>query len=246
LALGRRGRLPGYNVISDFTRLGSSRIGEIIAGLGGIYADIETAQAGWKAASPFHCAEGCGSCCVGFEPDVLECEALYLAYHLVASPDPGLRAVSDSLLAGTYVSPRSDPDAGCPFFDPANPYHCTVYGGRCLICRLFAYTGDRGKDGRPRWKPCKFLPLEGMDGGLDRRVQYGEDELIARFGEVPPIMSDFTARIVALDPDSAQRRRPLREALPVAIARVMMVLRFADSVDDPVNPDPEVPNPLAS
>jgi len=229
-------------VLSGLERLGSSRIGEIVGGLDSVYAEIDRAQARWKESSPFHCADGCGSCCVGFEPDVLESEALYLAFWLLSTGDP--RAAS--ILEGSFVPPRSDHESGCPFFDPVNPYHCTVYEGRCLICRLFAYTGDRGKDGRPRWKPCKFLPLEGLDGGLDRRAQYGEEELLARFGAVPPIMSDITAGALALDPDSAHSRLPLREALPRAIARIRMILSFTEAPTEPESPDPEVPNPLVS
>lgn len=240
----------------DIRRLGTTKVAEIVSGLDTVFAEIDAAQAAWKAASPFHCAEGCGSCCVDFEPDVLESEALYLAFWLLTNPDEGFRAKAAALLDGTFVSPRSDPERGCLFFNPDNPYHCTVYGGRCLICRLFAYTGDRGKDGRPRWKPCKFLPLEGLDGGLERRVQYTEEELLQRFGTVPPIMSNITAQVIALDPDAAHVRRPLREALPAALGRIQMILRFVEPLPDPNCPnpgapdpdipDPEVPNPLAS
>ncbi len=235
----------------DLERLGGTRVAEIVGGLDAVFADIETAQSCWKEASPFHCAEGCGSCCVHFEPDVLESEALYLAFWFLSNPDKAVRDRAEALLEGRFASPRSDPENGCLFFNPDDPYHCTVYGGRTLICRLFAYTGDRGKDGRPRWKPCKFLPLEGLDGGLERRVQYGEEELLARFGTVPPIMSDLTARVVGLDPDTAHVRRPLREALPGALSRVKMIMRFVTPQFDPERPnpdlpDPELPNPLAS
>lgn len=234
--------LRGTSLTRDLERLGESRIAESIRGMDSIYAETDAAQAAWKLASPFHCAEGCGSCCVGFEPDVLESEALYLAWHLLSSGDPR----SSSLLDGSYVSPRSDPEAGCPFFDPSNPYHCTVYEGRTLICRLFAYTGDRGKDGSIRWKPCKFLPLEGLDGGLQRRSQYAERELRERFGALPPVMSDITAQAVALDPDGAHSRLPLREALPRALAKILMVLRFTNGSPEPESPDPDIPRPLAS
>lgn len=228
--------------MNDTARLGETRIAEIIHGLDRVYRDIDVSQSAWKAASPFHCAEGCGSCCVAFEPDVLEAEALYLAWNLVSVNDPRATAI----LEGTFVSPRPDPEKGCPFFDPANPLHCTVYEGRALICRLFAYTGDRGKDGRPRWKPCKFLPLEGIDGGTHRRAQYGEEELLARFGTVPPVMSDIAAQVVALDPDAAHVRRPLSQALPEAIARILMILRFAGLPPEPESPNPDIPRPVAS
>ncbi|MCD1655439.1 YkgJ family cysteine cluster protein [Treponema zuelzerae] len=216
-----------------------TRIWEIVNGLDAVYAEIDSQQREWKKVSPFSCADGCGQCCVDFEPDVLESEALYLAVWMLHHQ----RERAFSILEDAFRSPRSDPERGCMFFDPATPYHCTVYGGRNLICRLFGYTGDRGKDGLARWKPCKFLPLEARDGGASLRKQYSAAELLERFGAVPPQMTDISGRVVALSPESPDFRRPLREALPEALRKIVMVLRFLES---PPEPNPEAPQPRAS
>lgn len=186
----------------------------IIEGLDTIYAEIQVAQTAWKEASSFPCPDGCGVCCVHFEPDVLESEALYLASWMISNQS----ARSDAILEHRFVSPRPDPENGCFLFDPASPFHCTVYGGRCLICRLFGHSGDHDKNGRPRWKPCKEL-------GYDH--QYNEPELLEKFGQTPPMMADITARVLALMPDRIQHRRPLREALPDAIAKIRMLQQFS-------------------
>lgn len=234
-------------------RMGGSHITEIIDGLDGIYAEIAREQDVWKRASPFQCPDGCGSCCVDFEPDVLESEALYLAaWMLCHQRDRAL-----SVLDGSFVSPRAGTPAsdalGCVFFDPSTPYHCTVYEGRCLICRLFGYSGDRGKDGRPRLKPCKFLPAAGADSaGANTAVaehrQYSESELLELFGAVPPVMADIAAQVVALTPDAAQDRLPLREALRLAISKILMIERFSGGSPEPdaPEPNPESPMPRAS
>lgn len=221
-----------------------TRIREIIDELDVIYENIETAQAGWRSACTFHCPDGCGTCCVGFEPDVLESEALYLAAWMLYHQ----RERALSIVEGSFVAPRRDPGSGCFLFDPASPYHCTVYGGRCLICRLFGYAGDRGKDGRPRWKPCKFLPSGAGTASAPLHHQYDEAELIARFGAMPPLMADVTSRAVALMPDEAGDRLPLREALPKALSRLLMLLRFLDLPEGPDTPEPnpESPMPRAS
>lgn len=216
--------------MEETQRFAGTRAAALIEGLDAVYAGIDGEQAAWRLASPFQCPSGCGSCCVDFEPDVLEVEALYLAAWMIAHQSE--RAVA--IERGDFVSPRPDPERGCLLFDPANPYHCTVYGGRCLICRLFAYTGDRGKDGRPRWKPCKHLPLECADSGAIRRPQYSEAELLERFGTVPPMMADIAQRVLALDPDGASARRPLREALPDAIRKIRLLISFSF---DPPNPN---------
>lgn len=214
----------------------------MVDGLDEIYRGIDRAQQQWREASPFSCPEGCGTCCVDFEPDVLECEALYLAvWMLIRQPER-----AQAILDGTFISPRSDADRGCMFFDPVNPYHCTVYDGRAMICRLFAYTGDRGKDGRPRWKPCRYLPLHGDDGTALLRKQYSEEDLLREFGAVPPIMSDITAQMLALDPGTQHIRRPLREALRLVLEKITMLMRFAGPPPDNSSPEPDAPQPLAS
>lgn len=218
---------------------------EIIDGLDRIYAGLDEAQKAWKAASPFPCADGCGSCCVDFEPDVLESEALYLAAWMIFHQ----RERAEAVLDGTFVSPRegsSFASRGCPFFDPSTPYHCTVYEGRPLICRLFGYSGDRGKAGLPRWKPCKFIQPASTD--TDLRHQYEESELLERFGAVPPVMADIASSVLALTPDAVQRRLPFGEALPEAIGKILLLQRFMGSAPEPdaPEPNPEAPMPRAS
>ena len=141
-----------------------------------------------------------------------------------------------AILDGSFASPRAGTPVagapGCVLFDPATPYHCTVYEGRCLICRLFGYSGDRGKDGRPRLKPCKFLPADACGPGSSHR-QYSEPELLDLFGAVPPVMADIAAQVVALTPDSAQDRLPLREALLLAISKILMLERFSGGSLEP-------------
>lgn len=225
-------------------RFTGTRIQEIIDGLEKIYVQTEAAQKEWKAVTPFQCEEGCGSCCVDFEPDVLESEALYLAAWMLENQNE--RALS--ILDGSFISPRLDSERGCVFFDPSTPYHCTVYEGRCIICRLFGYAGDRGKDGLLRWKPCKFLPIEKLKGEYAKRKQYSADELITFFGATPPLMSDITAQLLFLTPDTLQERKLLREALPLALSRLSMLLRFMAEPPEPEFPEPAPisPTPLAS
>jgi len=221
--------------------IGGTLVQELIDGLDGVYSEIDRAQKDWKAASPFQCPDGCGCCCVGFEPDLLEQEALYLAAWMLHHQKE--RALA--LLEGRFEYPRPDfSGPGCILFDPASPYHCTVYGGRGLICRLFGYSGDRGKDGRPRWKPCRFIPsaVPGEIGTLYR--QYDEEELRGIFGAIPPIMADITAQAISLSPDATGDRLPLREALPQAIAKILMLQRFCLLPPDPENPEPNPSAPI--
>ena len=195
---------------------------DIITALDAIYREIERQQAQWLASSRLSCVDGCGKCCVNFEPDVLESEALYLACFLLSNQEEKARTILD----GSYVPPRQNAEAGCFLFDEISPYHCTVYGGRCCICRLFGYSGARGKDGTKRFKPCRFYGDDKKLAPLTHR-EYTESELRALFGDTPPAMSDIMEKVLALTPDSAGTTRPLRQALPDALRRILFLLQFS-------------------
>jgi len=215
--------------------LAGTKTGEIIEGVDRLYRELDAEQAGWRKVSPWQCPDGCGQCCVNFEPDVLESEALYLAAWLLEHQP----ARAETLSLG-FVSSRPEQAGGCLFFDPNSSWHCTVYEGRCFICRLFAHAGDRGKDGSVRWRPCRFLPVAKKN--IPSKPQYTAVELHTIFGSAPPAMSDFASRLIALDPDGLHQRRPLREALPLAIAKITMLIRLALP---PAEPGPSVSEPCA-
>lgn len=229
--------------------LAGTKIQELVDSLDFIYQNISIAQNVWRevtfgvvnsaegARDFFHCPDGCGACCVDFEPDVLEIEALYLALWLMGHQ----KEKAEALVGGCFESPRGEQALGCIFFDPASPYHCTVYGGRTLICRLFGYSGDRGKNATVRWKPCKFIAHV-----QEQSHQFEQDELLSRFGCLPPVMADLTAQVLALSPDSAGVRKPLRQAVVDALVKIYMILRFIDDSPEPDNPNPINPLPQAS
>lgn len=213
----------------------------VLTAIDSLYKNIEAAQKQWKQACPMQCPEGCGSCCAHFEPEIYEAEALYLAAWMLEHQSKRAEQLAET--GGTY---GTDADA-CILFDPDSPYHCTVYGGRCLICRLFGFSGDHSKDGYIRWKPCrhmqcsdKMVEQSGIHTGQLRR-QYTQEEMLHLFGAVPPYMGAFSAALLALNPDDT-RPRPLRSALPAAIKKLKMLLRFLT----PPEPDCPSPHPLSA
>ncbi len=184
-----------------------------------VYKQIASEQDEWKSSCSFTCPDGCGTCCEHFEPDVTEAEALYLAAWMLYNQEETAFAIVE----GTFVPAREYED-GCILFDAHSPYHCTVYGGRCLICRIFGFTGDRGKDGNKRWKPCKFHP-EPLPKPLERR-QYTQDELVSLFGALPPAMGDLMSQAEAIMPGAQGSTEPLRIALKHAIEKLVMIAGF--------------------
>lgn len=181
-----------------------------------IYERIEESQSKWIASTPFRCPSGCGSCCEDFEPDLLDIEALYLAAFLARSNGERFAA----LLSG-FSEARFE-RRGCVLAEPEGEYHCTVYGGRPLICRLFAYSGDRAKDGSARFRLCSRMPSDGLR-------QMDEKAILDRFGLLPPIMGDLAGEAESLQPDLAGERTPLRQALPRAAAKIRYLADLSDS-----------------
>lgn len=213
----------------------------VLTAIDSLYKNIEAAQKPWKQTCPMQCPEGCGRCCAHFEPNIYEAEALYLAAWMLEHQSERAEYIIE-----TDDTCRTNTDA-CILFDPDNPYHCTVYGGRCLICRLFGFSGDHGKDGHIRWKPCRHMQCSDtiveqscMHPGQLRR-QYEQEEMLHLFGTVPPYMGAFSAALLALNPDDTHPR-PLRSALPAAIKKLKMLLRFLT----PPEPDCPSPHPLSA
>jgi len=197
--------------------LEDTSIGAPLEGLHRIYERIGSDQDKWTSATPYRCPNGCGSCCEGFEPETLEVEALYLAAWLY-------RADGERFSAALEGYPESRAERpGCVLADPSGKYHCTVYGGRPLVCRLFAYSGDRAKDGSARFSLCSRMD----DLGGPRRMD--EKAILERFGLLPPVMGDLAGEAESLLPDSAGERSPLRSALPRAAAKIRYLADLAAS-----------------
>lgn len=204
-----------------------------------VYIRAEEALASFRARNGLACPPGCGTCCEGFIPDILPLEAFYLAAWLVRNRPGQALEIADS-----GVLPSNG--RGCPLYDPDNPYaHCTVYPGRPLICRLFAFSGVRTKNGRASFSLCRGMP--GLPAPRAGARSWEGGDLEALFG-APPLMSDFGAELEGIAPGDALRREPLTEALAPAIRQILFLdgLGAQDGTgtdgDDPVLP----PLPRAS
>lgn len=220
------------------TELIGSPAGELLAAIGGVYERIEAAQSAFRAkadesGAALGCPDGCGSCCENFVPDVLPVEALSAAAFILGHrPELADRAAQGRGRA-------------CPFYDADRPEaHCSIYPGRPLICRLFGFAAVLDKDGAPSFALCRRMP---SPAGSGERSWSGE-ALRELFGAEPPLMAAFGAEVLGIEPQAAGERRPLPEALPAAIARLGLALRYAVFArgDDGDEPEPNAPSPRAA
>ena len=204
------------------TKLQGTREEEILRAVQENYKKIAEAQSDWYNKSAFTCPDGCGVCCRNFEPDLLDCEAGFMAAWLLENQNETAEKVSQGIF------PYPD-NKGCPFWNENAEYHCTIYGGRPFICRFFGACGSKNKEGKPVFKPCKFYPAELLQANNPRlsHRQYSEQELLEIFGTLPIITTDIMEAAVSLNPDN-QTTELLRSILPKFIKH----LRWICSIEE--------------
>ncbi len=178
------------------------------------YAHIDIEQKKWYDASRFTCPSGCGDCCTHFQPDLMVSEALYMGAWLLENQP----CVASLVAEGKFPFDNVD---GCPFFNADTPYHCSIYGGRAFICRLFGASGSRAKNGSLVWKPCRFYPAELLarhTPPLEHR-QYTTPEVLELFGILPPDMETLMSGTGA---DTTM----LKDILPRIISHLLFIIEM--------------------
>ena len=212
-------------------KLEGTSVYDTILSIESSYARIQEEQTEWYKTSSFTCPEGCGSCCHSFEPDLFGGEALYMAAWLLENQEERAKKIAE----GQY--PFRHEDGTCPLYNPHTPYHCSIYGGRPFICRLFGASSFRSRTGQKVWRPCKFYPeelLERHNPSLQKK-QYSESETIEFLGAVPPLMSDMTEKARS---SSIGEIRLLHEILPETIRRLLWLISMNDNGNDNPNGTP--------
>lgn len=129
-------------------------------------------------------------------------------------------------LADLYYQAADKLDFGgrCVFYEPEAGHpgrgRCSRYELRPLICRLFAFSGNTDKNGRPRLIVC------GKIKDADPQHSQKAVELVA-YGEVrPPIMSEYVMKAAAIDPQLAREQLPINLAFKRAVDRVWLNQKF--------------------
>ena len=208
---------------------------DILVEMDAVYSRIEEKQREWFEKSKFTCPQGCGKCCENFEPDLLESEALYMAAWLLCNKPEVAKNIAEGKFPLINVSRETFATfQHCPFFrediSGTNlPGHCTIYGGRASICRLFGAAGSRDKHGNEVWKPCKFYPAEELaavktlSGEPILHRQYTAEEVKNLFGILPPVMSDMMEQEETFTPDDDSSTL-IHDILPKYIQRLMWIV----------------------
>jgi len=167
-----------------------------------IYLEIDEEIHAFSLSAWPKCPPGCGRCCEGFEPDISEPEAYYLAaFIFLVKPELA------SLLGAVPDLGKRD---GCPLYDPARDEHCPVYPARPLICRGFAFSAIGGKNG-PSYRLCSRMEDRG-----GRRMWSGT-EIEKEFGVRAPMLDRYGRK---LESDSGAVKRRLGTEAHAALMKI--------------------------
>lgn len=221
------------SILQIADKLKDTKEGEIIAFMDQAYSNLFNEQKNFYQQSEFSCPDGCGSCCHNFEPDLLESEALYMAAWLITNQSETAEKIASGFTDHFFpTAPNQNiTDKTCIFFNKDSGYHCSIYNGRPMICRLFGANSFKDKTGATCWKPCKFYPQEKLASykiPLSHR-QYQKEEVLQTFGIMPPIMSDIMEPVINRLPGRTESL-PLREILPQTIRKLYWLLSLTDDI----------------
>jgi Fe-S-cluster containining protein len=213
-------------------KLNGTSVYDLLINIEEAYQRIAAEQKIWYDQTKFLCPDACGKCCQGFEPDLMEAEALYMAAWLLENQHEIAMNIADGIF------PYDNGDKTCPLFNPDSPYHCSIYGGRAFICRLFGASSFHLRDGEKVWRPCRFYPdqlLAEHKPPLAKR-QYSEAETKEVIGAVPPLMSDLTEELAASS--KGEKTLLVRDVLPAMIKRILWIIDMNDNGNDNPNGSP--------
>ncbi len=195
-----------------------TRIGERLSSIQRLYADLEHQQKRFTDTFNIHCKEGCGTCCEHFYPDITNLEAEYMAFGLIFQE-------KDQEVLDMIHSIKEEPKS-CPLYRKDSAYHCTIYGIRPLICRLFGASASSGKDNRPVFANCRWNT--GTHSITTEDLESHSDDVVT--------MGQYGTQMEALQPEDTATY-PFLEALERAIYKIRYFIQ--------IESDPE-PEPNAS
>ncbi len=175
-----------------------------------VYRLLDAAVAAFAKRSGLSCPQGCGHCCLSekVEATVLECIPLAFLLFRTSQADAVLQRLA-----------ASGDDKRCILYRPdltqAGLWGCSQYKARMVVCRLFGFAGNRGRDGIARLALCRVMKEK---AGSEHYTIVAEDPLAPM-----PLFVEAGLRITALHPDLGTVRLPINAALWQALMKVGML-----------------------
>ena len=198
----------------------SEHLRDLAADVSKLLAGVEARAGAFAARSGVACRSGCGECCRN--PDI-ECTVLELLPAAFALVDEGRGSELQTLLS------ESPPQDGCLFLartgqasDGRQLGRCTRYALRPSVCMLFGASVRVDGHGRRQAVTCRIMKDDDpvRVAAVDSFVQDSPlDEI--------PLTSEASLALVGLNPSLGTQRLPIREALRMALEKVLLSTSYS-------------------
>ena len=171
-----------------------------------LFHHLEKDVATFQQATSLKCKTACGLCCTKPDISATVLEFLPLAYALAKNnlAHDWLQRVSNhqSNICINLSSLIAD-----------NGGFCSNYNHRGLICRLFGFTAMKWKN-ELQLVTCKTIK-EDPSLGYQKATQHIKD------GKPTPLISNYYAKLRAIDPSLGSEMMPINEAIEKSIQYVL-------------------------
>lgn len=180
-----------------------------------VYARLDKQIHIFQQKSQLHCLPGCGQCCENPHVEATVFEMMPLAIELWnnGEAEECLQKIDSIDGKGQCVSYLPDPRGG-------GKGRCSVYSFRPLICRLFGFTADTDKTGKPRLVTCRNIKS-------DQPKEYERAQRMIDENYPVPVMADYAREISRIDPAEGVKMMPINTALRIALEKVGLRRKMA-------------------
>ena len=190
-------------------KISSTVPGEMISALREVYRELDEKQSKFQKAFSISCINGCGECCEHYVPVLTQAEALVASYVIIRDKR------EDEILS---LINSGDPGSSiCPLYNKDGEYHCSLYEGRSMVCRLFGFSSSEDKEHHLVWRACRWKK--------EKKEEIKSTELEANRNLVP-VMSEYGER---LEECSDIEGESIYSAIPKALWKLKMILEMTEN-----------------
>jgi Fe-S-cluster containining protein len=179
-----------------------------------IYTDVSQIFFDYQQKKSLFCRSGCGKCCLHPTIYASVLEMLPLALHLY---DTGL---------AEWVLETLEPydEKPCFFYkatsEDLKQGYCSIYNYRGSVCRMFGAAAYPNKYGKAELSTCQ--PIK------EDNPEHYRIAILTLESEPAPMMKHWKDKINAIDYRLGHEELPMKEAIIVALNKVLMCASFSD------------------
>jgi len=177
------------------------------------WQELDGVIAAYQKAAGYQCFSGCGACCKSptVEATPLEClpAMLPIIVKILQNHSPEEAITKFRSMFATEQSKEGI----CNFFD-FDTKKCTTYATRPTLCRLFAFSWIRSKDGTAKMVVCRKIKEAHRDQEPTAIVHLNSGAGSQSFEA--PELSAWVRRLGSIDPALGSAPRPINEAMEQA------------------------------